>query len=84
VSWKPDRTGSFRNDQFRSGLDVLKIFRQTPATANLLVLLASGVDDVLMAECIDDLKVFASFAKPFSPALVEKKIEEAFGGVGER
>jgi len=33
-----------------------------------------------MEQCIDDLKVFASFAKPFSPALVVKKIEEALEG----
>ena len=63
-----------------SGLEVLKMFRQTPATADLPVLLVSGVDDALMEQCIDDLKVFASFAKPFSPALVVKKIEEALEG----
>jgi CheY-like chemotaxis protein len=67
-----------------SGLEVLKMFRQTPATADLPVLLVSGVDDALMEQCIDDLKVFASFAKPFSPALVVKKIEEAFGGLDDR
>jgi len=67
-----------------SGLEVLKMFRQTLATADLPVLLVSGVDDALMEQCIDDLKVFASFAKPFSPALVVKKIEEAFGGLDDR
>ena len=67
-----------------SGLEVLKMFRQTPATADLPVLLVSGVDDALMEQCIDDLKVFASFAKPFSPALVVKKIEEAFGELDDR
>lgn len=60
-----------------SGLELLRSLHGDPCMCDVTVIVVTGIDLCLVKKELQNLGVFASFAKPFNPGDVLQAIEEA-------
>lgn len=63
-----------------TGIDVLRGIRGNPFTADLIVFMVTGMDEIEVRQELQNLDVFAVIEKPFDPGGVLRKIDDALGG----
>ena len=62
-----------------NGIEVLRTIRGNPFTADLIVFMLTGMDEIDVRQELQNLKVFAVIEKPFDPGYVFRCIEAALG-----
>ena len=63
-----------------TGVEVLRAIRGNAATADLIVFMITGMDEIDVRQELQNLDVFAVIEKPFDPGYVFRKIENALKG----
>ena len=63
-----------------TGVEVLRKIRGNPFTADLIVFMVTGMDELEVRQELQDLDVCAVIEKPFDPGGVLRKIDDALGG----
>ena len=63
-----------------TGIEVLRRIRGNPFTADLIVFMITGMDEIEVRQELENLDVFAVIEKPFDPGSVFRQIDDALGG----
>ena len=63
-----------------TGIEVLRRIRGNSFTADLIVFMVTGMDEIEVRQELQNLDVFAVIEKPFDPGSVFRQIDDALGG----